>query len=151
MHWMQLTTLCTFSPQLMKALETASRAADASAESMAEARAAALGGISQLCLAIAEHASEQLTPELAERIYNGLLRGLEDYSVDRRGDIGSMYVRWNWDGNRAFYKCFYWLQQCKSPGHGRAGGRDAAVGGTPVLATEDVCGEDGKGICMTGA
>lgn len=76
----------------MDVLELASRAKDAPAESMAEARAAALGGITQLSLAITEHAREQLTAELAERVYQALLRGLDDYSVDRRGDIGSMCV-----------------------------------------------------------
>lgn len=57
---------------------------------MAEARAAAYTSMTLLAEEILSTQEAPLEIEAARSIYASLLRGLEDYSIDRRGDIGSL-------------------------------------------------------------
>ena len=77
--------------QLLDALIHAASFPDLDAECLAEARAAALWGLCLLCKRLLAHNDQCLTEERASRTYEAFVRGLEDYTIDRRGDVGSKY------------------------------------------------------------
>lgn len=76
-------------PQLIDALVQAAAFPDLDAECLAEARAAALVGLCALCKRLLAHSDQSLTPARATRAFAAMVQGLDDYTIDRRGDVGS--------------------------------------------------------------
>lgn len=73
----------------MDTLVDAAKFPDQETENLAEARAAAIRGLCCVCDSILDADPSALTAALAQRIFDALVRGLDDYTIDRRGDVGS--------------------------------------------------------------
>eukprot|EP00049_Salpingoeca_infusionum_P003287 m.65120 g.65120 ORF g.65120 m.65120 type:complete len:1273 (-) comp12047_c0_seq2:165-3983(-) len=83
-----LPLIATAAPQVFSSLIAAAKVPDLPSECLAEARASAIEALADLTAACIEDKEVVIEPRF-EDILNTLLQGLDDYTIDSRGDVGS--------------------------------------------------------------